>query len=152
MLIALFLCIGFMLAVLYIDLMFDVTAVPHRRSNATLPKEVLGPIICYYGRITQNPYVLMFVMLTATVCLVMEIVYDLAPRWAGYSSLVAMGLAMVAGTVKVIPTAQRLASGRDPEDRQTALIHGMFPAHIFLLICILVLAAIQFSVTGRSTP
>ena len=152
MMIALFLCIGFMLAVLYIDLMFDVTAVPHRRSKAALPKEVLAPIVHYYRRITQNPYVLMFVMFTATVCLVLQIVYDLTPRWAAYSSLAAMGLAMVAGTVKVIPTAQRLASGQDSEDRQTALIHSMFPSHIVLLICILLLAAIQFSAAGRATP
>ncbi len=149
--IALFLCIGFMLAVLYIDLMFDVMAVPHRRTGKTLPKEVLDPITRYYGRITQNPYVLMFVMLTTTICLVMEIVYDLAPRWAAYSSLVLMGLAVVAGTAKVIPTAQRLASGKDPEDRQTGLIHSMFPSHVFLLICILLLTAIQFSATGQST-
>jgi len=152
MLIALFLCIGFMLAVLYIDLMFDVTAVPYRHTKTTLPKEVLGPITHYYGRITQNPYVLMFVMLTTAICLVMQIVNDLVPRWAGYSSLFVMGLAMVAGTVKVIPTAERLASGKDPEDRQTRLVHSMFPWHVLLLLCILVLAAIQFSTTGRSTP
>ena len=74
MLTTLFACIGFMLAVLYIDLMFDVTAVPYRRSGTTLPKEVLDPIVHYYGRITQNPYVLMFVMLTTTVCLITQIV------------------------------------------------------------------------------
>ena len=152
MLITVFICIGFMLAVLYIDLMFDVTAVPYRRTGTTLPKEVLDPITHYYGRITQNPYVLMFVMLTTTVCLVAEIVYDLTPRWAAYSSLVAMGLAMATGTAKVIPTAQRLASGKDPADKQTSLIHGMFPSHVFLLICILALAGIQFSTAGRPTP
>lgn len=152
MLTTLFACIGFMLAVLYIDLMFDVTAVPYRRSGTTLPKEVLDPIVHYYGRITQNPYVLMFVMLTTTVCLITQIVYDLVPRWAGYSSLVMMGLAMVAGTVKVIPTAQRLASGKDPVDVQTALVHNMFPSHLVLLISILLLAAIQLSAAGRATP
>jgi hypothetical protein len=146
--IAVFICIGFMLAVLYIDLMFDVTAVPHRGSNTTLPKEVLDPITLYYGRITQNPYVLMFVMLTTTVCLVMEIVYSLVPRWAGYSSLVFMVLAMGIGSAKVIPAAQRLASGRDPEELRTRLIHSMFPAHVLLLICIILLAAIQAIAAG----
>ena len=152
MLITVFVCVGFMLAVLYIDLMFDVTAVPYRRTGTTLPKEVLEPITRYYGRITQNPYVLMFVMLTTTVCLVAEVVYDLVPRWVGYTSLVLMGLAMLAGAGKVIPTAQRLASGKDPEDTQTRLIHSMFPAHAFLLICILLLAAIQLSAAGTFTP
>jgi hypothetical protein len=146
--ITVFVCIGFMLAVLYIDLMFDVTAVPYRRRDGPLPKEVLNGITGYYGRITQNPYVLMFVMLTTTVCLVAQIAYDLVPRWAGYTSLVLMGLAMVTGSAKVIPTAQRLSSGNDPADVQTRLIHGMFPAHVMLLVCILALAAVQLGVTG----
>src|SRR5436190_464806 len=72
MLIPLFGCIGFMLAVLYIDLTFDVSAAPYRRTGTTIPKEVLDPITNYYGRITQNPYVLMFVMLTTTLCIVTE--------------------------------------------------------------------------------
>ncbi len=152
MAITVFLCIGFMLAVLYIDLMFDVTALPHRHSGTPLPKEVLDPITHYYGRITQNPYVLMFVMLTTMLCLIAQIAYSLVPRPAGYASLGLMGLAMVAGGAKVIPTAQRLASGKDPADTQTRLVHSMFPSHIVLLICILLLAAVQFSTTGAMEP
>src|SRR5579862_3186230 len=94
MLITLFLCLGFMMAVLYIDLMFDVSAAPYRRTAAPLPKAVLDPITHYYGRITQNPYVLMFVMLTTLACIVAEIMYGLAPAWAAYSSLFLMGVSM----------------------------------------------------------
>jgi hypothetical protein len=85
----------------------------------------------------------MFVMLTTTTALVLQIVYGLAPRWAAYTSLAAMGLAMVAGIVKVIPTARRIASGRDPAEVRTRLVHGVFTAHALLLVCILGLAAIQ---------
>ncbi len=148
-LVPVFFCIGFMLAVLYIDLMFDVTAVRYRGTNAPIPADVVRPIASYYGRITQNPYVLMFVMLTATVCIVAEIVYELVPRWAAYSSLVFMAFAMLAGGGRVIPAAQRLASGKDPEDRQTQLIHSMFPGHIVLLVSILLLALVQLSTTLR---
>ena len=151
MFITIFVCIGFMLAILYIDLMFDVMSVPHRRSGATLPREVLDPITHYYGRVTRNPYVLMFVMLTTTIFLVLQIVYGLTPRWAAYGSLAAMGLAMVAGIVKVIPAARRLASGKDPAEVRTRLIHGVFTAHVLLLVCILVLAVIQLVVSGGST-
>jgi hypothetical protein len=145
MLITLFLCLGFMMAVLYIDLMFDVSAAPYRRTGAALPREVLDPITHYYGRITQNPYVLMFVMLTTTVCIGAQILFDLAPRWVGYSSLFLMGLSMAAGTLKVIPTAQRLGAGTEPEDVRTRLVHSMLPFHLMLLTNILLLAAIQFS-------
>ena len=146
-LVPLFLCIGFMLAVLYIDLMFDVTAVPYRRTNAPIPSDVVETIARYYRRITQNPYVLMFVMLTATLCIVAEIVYDLAPRWVGYSSLFFMAILVIAGGGRVIPMAQRLASGKDAEDARTRLVHAMFPGHVVLLISILLLALVQFSTT-----
>jgi hypothetical protein len=148
MLITLFLCIGFMMAVLYIDLMFDVSAVPYRKTKAVLPKEILDPITHYYGRITQNPFVLTFVMLTTTTCIGAQIVYGLASRWVGYSSLFLIGLSMVTATLKVIPTAQRLGSAKDPEEARTRMVHSLLPAHILLLINILLLAAIQFRAAG----
>jgi hypothetical protein len=146
MLITLFLCLGFMMAVLYIDLMFDISAASYRKTNAALPKTVLDPITHYYGRITQNPYVLMFVMLTAVLCIGAEILYNLVPRWASYSSLFLMGLSMITGTLKVIPTAQRLGAGTDTEDERTRMIHSMLPFHLVLMVNILLLTAIQFSV------
>jgi hypothetical protein len=151
MFLTIFVCIGFMLAILYIDLMFDVLSVPYRRSGAMLPKEVLDPVTHYYGRVTQNPYVLMFVMLTTTICVVLQIVYGLAPRWAAYSSLVAIALAMAAGAGKVIPSARRLASGEVPPEEQTRLVHGVFTAHVLLFVCILVLGVLQLlaAVSGR---
>jgi hypothetical protein len=137
-----------MMAVLYIDLMFDVSAAPYRKSNAPLPKTVLDPITHYYGRITQNPYVLMFVMLTTVLCIGSEILYNSAPRWASYSSLFLMGLSMMTGTLKVIPTAQRLGAGTDPEDVRTRMVHSMLPFHLILMVNILLLTAIQFRVAS----
>ncbi len=147
LLVPLFLCIGFMIAILYIDLMFDVMAVPYRR--ASTPPEVVGSIVTYYGRITQNPYLLMFVMFTAMVCIVAELWYQLVPAWVGYSSLVFMGIGMGAGAGKVIPAAQRLSSGKEPEDARAQLIRSMFPWHVILLASILSLALVQGSTTLR---
>jgi hypothetical protein len=140
----LFLCIGFMIAVLYIDLVFDMSALPHRRTGAPLPADVLDPIATYYRYITRNPYLLTFVMLTTTVCIVVEIVYGLVPRWAGYLSLFLMGLSMSAAVLKVIPAAQRLAAGKDTVEQQTHLVHGILPYHLVLLASILSLATVQF--------
>jgi hypothetical protein len=149
MLEALFLCIGFMIAVLYMDLVFDISALPHRRDKGPLPAHVLDPIAMYYRYITRNPYLLMFVMLTTLTCIIAEIVYRVVPPWAGYSSLVLIAFAMVGGTLKVIPTAQRLATGKDSVEQQTRMVHSIFPFHIMLLISILLLAAVQFSTTFR---
>jgi hypothetical protein len=145
----LFLCIGFMIAVLYIDLQFDILALPYRGAKGPLSTDVLEPIASYYRCITKNPYLLMFVMLTTLICLIAEVMYDLVPRWAGYTSLFLMGLSMSVGTFKVIPTAQRLAAGKDPVDEQTRMVRSIFPFHIVLLISILSLAAVQFSTTFK---
>jgi hypothetical protein len=149
LMLALFLCLGFMIAVLYIDLQFDILALPHRRTTGPLSADVLEPIASYYRCITKNPYLLMFVMATTLICLIAEVKYDLVPRWAGYASLFLMALSMSVGTFKVIPTAQRLAAGKESVDEQTRMVHSIFPFHIVLLISILLLAAVQFSTTFK---
>jgi len=138
-----FVCIGFMIAILYIDLQFDMLSLPHRRAGGPMPAGVLRQIATYYGVITKNPYLLMFVMVTTLTCIVVEILYDLVPRWVGYSSLILIGLAMGVGIIRVIPMAQRLATDKDAADERTRMAHGMFPSHIFLLIVILLLALLQ---------
>jgi hypothetical protein len=149
MLEALFLCIGFMIAVLYMDLVFDISALPHRGAKGPLPPHVLEPIATYYRYITRNPYLLMFVMVTTLTCVIAQILYGVVPRWAGYSSLFLIVLAMAAGTIKVIPTAQRLATGKDSVEQQTRMVRSIFPFHILLLISILLLAVVQFSTTFK---
>jgi hypothetical protein len=145
MMIPIFLCIGFMIAVLYMDLSFDITALPYRKSRAVLPPDVLNPIVAYYRRLTQNPWLLIFVMLTATTSVIAEIVYGLVPPRVSYSSLIIMGAAMILGMVKVIPAATRLAQRKDSPEKQTQLSHSLFPCHILLLILILSLTLVQFS-------
>jgi hypothetical protein len=145
MLIPLFLCIGFMIAVLYMDLVFDISALPYRNTQANLPKDVLDPIITYYRYITKNPWLLIFVMLTTATCVVAEIVYEMAPAWVGYASAAMMAIVMLLGVLKVSPAAQRLAARKDTEDRLTGLVHSLFPYHILLLILVLSMAYLQFS-------
>jgi hypothetical protein len=110
---------------------------------------VLDPIAMYYRYITKNPYLLMFVMLTTLTCIIAQNVYGLVPRWAGYASLFLILLAMGAGTAKVIPTAQRLATGDDSVEKRTRMVHSMFPFHVLLLISVLLLTVVQFIITLR---
>jgi hypothetical protein len=49
----------------------------------------------------------------------------------------------------VIPTAQRLAAGKDTVDEQTRMVHSIFPFHLLLLTSIILLAAVQFSTTFK---
>src|SRR5579864_9002204 len=90
---------GFLIAVLWFDLMFDVQA---RRRADPLPEAVLASISAYYRRVTTDARpmgrlvsVAMLVTLTA---IVVEIARCEGPRWASGAALVAglvgMGLAL----------------------------------------------------------
>jgi hypothetical protein len=139
----LFLCIGFMIAVLYIDLVFDFSVLSYRRTREPLPPAVLDPVATYYRYITRNPYLLMLIMLTAAACILAQLIYDLVPRWVGSASLSLTVLNSLVAVIKVIPTAQRLASGRDTAKERSQMVHSMLPFHLLLLVLVLLLALIQ---------
>jgi hypothetical protein len=147
MLPTLFFCLGFCLAIIYIDLVFDVSAVPYRKTNTALPANVLTPIATYYRYVTKNPWLLIFVMSVALTCIVTEILLRLVPLWAGYSSLVIFGLIALLAIARVIPGAQRLASGKESVERQTKLAHSMFSYHMVFLVLVLSLALLQSATT-----
>ena len=145
----LFLCIGFMIAVLYIDLVFDFSGLPHRRSGEPLAPAVLDPIATYYRYITRNPYLLMLIMATAAGCIVVQIYHESVPRWTGYASLLLMVFNTLIAVLRVIPAAQRLASGRDTVELQTRLVHGVLPYHVLLLASVLLMAGVQLVAASR---
>jgi hypothetical protein len=144
MIIALFLSIGFMFAVLYIDLVFDMSALPYR-NKAAIPKEVLDSISSYYRRVTGNPWVLIFVMATCATCLVREMMYKLVSPRIGYCSIVLFLALMLVTVGKVIPAAKRLASGKESEEKKAQLAFSLFPYHLIFLIMLLALTLLQFS-------
>ncbi len=149
MFIPLFLCIGFFIAVLYMDLVFDISALPYRNSKSSLPKEILEPIVMYYAYITKNPYLLVFCLLTAAGSIAAQIVFHQVKPAVGYASAVLIGSIMMLGMVKVIPAAQRLASRKDDAEKQSKIVRGLFPSHVVILILTLSLALLQFSASVR---
>ncbi len=145
----LFLCLGFCIAVVYMDLVFDLSALPYRKLKSDLSNDVLNPIITYYAYVTKNPWLLIFVMFTATACLITEVVLQLVPRWAGYSSLILFGVVMLLGVTRIIPLASRLAARKDTAEKQTHLVRSLAPYHVFIMIALLTLALMQFSTISR---
>src|SRR5260221_3765333 len=80
---------GFLLAVLWFDLMFDVQT--RKYDGDVLPPEVLASIANYYRRVTTDAYpmnrlvALVMVLTLAAICA--EIVDDKNPWWIGWGSL-----------------------------------------------------------------
>src|SRR6266851_4202491 len=83
---------GFLLAVLWFDLMFDVQT---RRYTGDLPPEVLASISAYYRRVTTEAYpmnrLVALVMVLTLVAIVAQIVEAADPWWAGWGSLALAG-------------------------------------------------------------
>src|SRR5436190_24399631 len=81
---------GFLLAVLWFDLMFDVQAL--RRRAGDLPEDVLASTAAYYRRVTTaaRPMnrLVAAVMLGTIVAIVVQLVEGDVPRWAAVLSLV----------------------------------------------------------------
>ena len=78
--------LGFLLAVLWFDLMYDVQAMRHR-SDADLPEPVLASISGYYGRVTTGARpmnrLIARVMVATIAALVVQLAGDDAPDWVG---------------------------------------------------------------------
>lgn len=149
MFIPLFLCIGFFIAIAYTDLVFDISALPYRGSKANLPGHILDPIVTYYRYITKNPWLLVFCMLTATICVIAQIWFHQVPKGVGYASISMIGVVLLFTSLQVIPAAQRIASRKDAEEKLTRLVHSLFPSHIIIMILILSLALLQFNAATR---
>jgi hypothetical protein len=137
---------GFLLAVLWFDLMFDVQGLGHR---GTLPESVLSSISGYYARVTtaarpMNRLVAL-VMLATLAAIVAEIAKGDAPAWVGWASLGLAGVAIVIAAAHTVPAAVRLGTRRDPLEVQTRLARSILRDHLTCLVAIAALVTVQLT-------
>ena len=136
---------GFLLAVLWMDLMFDVQVLRHRAAGGDLPEEVLASIAGYYRRVTTlaRPmgHAIGAVMIVTLAAVAMEIVRG--PSWLGLVSLPFCGGPIGLALGRVVPNAVRLGARADPPSVQSALARGICRDHVFCLASIAAFVAIQ---------
>jgi hypothetical protein len=136
---------GFLLAVLWFDLMFDVQAIGHDRG--ALPEEALGSICGYYARVTTaaRPMnrLIAAVMLATLTALVLEIASGGAPTWVALASLVLAAAAILLAAARTVPSAVRLGARHDPVERQEELAHSILHEHILCAIAIASVLVLQ---------
>jgi hypothetical protein len=138
---------GFLLAVLWFDLMFDVQVLgQHERE---LPEQRLSSIAAYYARVTTaaRPMnrLVATVMLATLAAIVVEIADGGVPSAAAWVSLAlaAMPIGLVAA--RTVPNAVRLGTRADDPERQSALARTIFREHVFCFASIAALVALQLS-------
>jgi hypothetical protein len=124
---------GFLLAVLWFDLMFDVQTRKH--AGNPLPPEILASVSAYYRRVTTEAYpmnrLVALVMVLTLVAICAQIVEDVDPWWTGWGSLALAGSGFVPTLRRTVPNARRLGSAQDPPDVQSTLARGIFRDHLF---------------------
>lgn len=138
---------GFLLAVLWFDLMFDVQSVGVR--GDLLPEPMLASIAAYYGRVTtaarpMNRLVAAAMLLTLGT-IVAQIARGERAAWVGWVSLALATSAIVLAGARTVPHAVRLGSRRDPASRQTELARSILRDHVACAAAIVALLAVQLS-------
>jgi hypothetical protein len=138
---------GFMLAVLWFDLMFDVHVLGHRARE--LPESSLSSIAAYYARVTTaaRPMnrLIATVMLATIAALVAEIANGDVPSAVAWTSLALAAAPIALVAARTVPSAVRLGTREDTVARQSALARSVCREHVFCFASITALVALQLS-------
>jgi hypothetical protein len=141
---------GFLLAVLWFDLMFDVQTLG--RARGELPEEVLASISGYYRRVTTaaRPMnrLITAVMLATVAAIVVQIARGDDPHWVGWASLALAVAAIALAAARTVPNAVRLGSRVDPVEVQSRIASSILRDHLFCLAAIASLLAIELGFGG----
>ena len=122
---------GFLLAVLWFDLMFDVQVTGQRAGE--LPEEVLASIAGYYRRVTT----------AATIAA--QLAAGSAPAWVAWSSLALALAAISRAATNTVPSAVRLGARSLPSEQQSALARVIWRDHVACAVCIAALLVLQLA-------
>jgi hypothetical protein len=138
---------GFLLAVLWMDLMFDVQVLRHRGGAQALPEPVLASIAGYYRRVTIDAaplgHAVGAVMLVTLGALVGEWLLGDRPRWLSVACLALAAAPIALAALRVVPNAARLGTRRDPPAEQTRLARAICRDHFACLVAIGALLALR---------
>ncbi len=135
---------GFLIAVLWFDLMFDVQARQERPTEAALTS-----ISAYYRRVTTGARpmnrLIPLVMLVTVAAIVAEILGRDGPRWAGWASLAAALVGIGLALVRTVRNAVRLGAAGDPPEVQARLARRILADHLVSLGAMALVLGLQLS-------
>ncbi len=138
---------GFLLAVLWFDLMFDVQIARHPGTG--VPEEVVASIAAYYRRVTTTARpmnrLVAAVMLATLGTIIAQIARADRPHWVGWVSLPLAGGAVLLAALHTVPSAVRLGGRADALDDQAGLARSILRDHLLCATGILAVLAIQLS-------
>jgi hypothetical protein len=142
-------CGGFLLAVLWMDLMFDVQVLRHRDRRAELPESVLASIAAYYRRVTTTArpmgHLVGAVMAITLIASGVRLAFADGSRLRPLAASVLCGVPILLALLRVYPNAVRLAARADTPLRQSALARSICKDHLICLAAILGFVVLELS-------
>ena len=139
--------VGFLAAVLWFDLMFDVQVRGHR--DAELPAEVRDSIAAYYRRVTTNAFpmnrLVAAAMLATLAALVGEVAGSDVPAWAAWCSLGLTAAAVGLAAGRTVNNAVRLGSQAGTATEQSVLARTIFRDHVACVAAVGVALGLQIA-------
>jgi hypothetical protein len=137
--------VGFLLAVVWFDLMFDVQVLRHRSGD--VPETVLASTAAYYRRVTTDAapmnLLVAVAMLGALAAIIVELARDLDPAWVGWSSLALLLVPLLFARLRTVPNAVRLGSRADPVPLQSTLARVILRDHLVCVGSLIAVLVIQ---------
>jgi hypothetical protein len=136
---------GFLLAVLWFDLMFDVQA--RGAAGGDVPEPALASIAGYYGRVTTKAHpmnrLVAAAMLGTIAATIVEIATGDVDAWVAWVSLVLVVSAVGLAATQTVPNAVRFGSRRDPAEEQSRLARCILRDHVVCFTLIATLLVVQ---------
>lgn len=143
---------GFLLAVLWFDLMFDVQVIRRRERGGELPEQVLASISGYYRRVTTRARpmnrLVAAVMVATLPAIAVQLARDEAPAWVSVVSLALAGLSIALAATVTVPNAVRLGARMDGAGVQSRLARSILRDHVLCAAAITTLLIVQLAFAG----
>ena len=137
---------GFLLAVLWFDLMFDVQVRGH---SGELPADVRDSIAAYYRRVTTaaRPMnrLIAAVMVVTLGSLVGVIGQGNTRAWSAWLALLLVSFGVGLAAARTVPHAMRLGAQANDAEEQSRLARGILRDHLFCLAAIGGALAVQLA-------
>ena len=138
---------GFLIAVLWFDLMSDVQVLG--QGTGELPEDTLASISAYYARVTTaaRPMngLIASVMLATIAAVAAELAAHEETAWLAWASLVLVLATVGLAAARTVPSAVRLGSRADGPARQSALARSILRDHLACIAAIAALLVLQLA-------
>jgi hypothetical protein len=133
---------GFLLAVLWFDLMFDVQI-----ASRDAGEESVASIAAYYRRVTTAARPMNRLVAAAMVATLASIVVQIArgdrPRWVGPVALALAAAAIALAATRTVPHAVRVGARTDSPRDQHELAKSIYRDHVACLVAISAVLALE---------